>query len=96
MRTSYDIIIRPVITETSMMNTAEKKFTFEVAKDANKTEIKIAVEEIFGVKVEKVNTLNVKGKYKRQGKSEGYTSSWKKAIVKLTAESKDIEFFAGM
>lgn len=96
MRTSYDIIIRPVITETSMMNTAEKKFTFEVAKDANKTEIKIAVEEIFGVKVEKVNTLNVRGKYKRQGKSEGYTSSWKKAIVKLTAESKDIEFFAGM
>lgn len=96
MRTSYDIIIRPVITETSMMNTAEKKYTFEVAKDANKTEIRKAVEEIFGVKVEKVNTLNVRGKYKRQGKSEGYTSSWKKAIVKLTAESKDIEFFAGM
>lgn len=96
MRTSYDIILRPVITETSMMNTTEKKYTFEVAKDANKTEIRKAIEEIFGVKVEKVNTMNVRGKFKRQGRSEGYTASWKKAIVKLTADSKEIEFFEGM
>lgn len=96
MRTSYDIIIRPVITETSMMNTTEKKYTFEVAKDANKLEIKKAVEHIFGVKVEKVNTMNVRGKYKRQGRTEGFTASWKKAIVKLTADSKEIEFFEGV
>lgn len=96
MKTSYDIILRPVITENAMMGAAEKKYTFEVHKDANKTEIKQAIENIFGVKVVNVNTLNVKGKFKRQGRSEGFTSSWKKAIVKLSADSKDIEFFEGM
>lgn len=96
MKTSYDVVIRPVITENAMMGAAEKKYTFEVHKDANKTEIKHAIESIFGVKVVNVNTLNVKGKFKRQGRSEGFTSSWKKAIVKLSADSKDIEFFEGM
>jgi len=96
MRTSYDIIIKPIVTENSMMQTADRKYTFEVHRDANKTQIKKAVEEVFGVKVEKVNTLNVPGKLKRMGKNEGYTRSWKKAIVKLTADSKTIEFFEGM
>lgn len=96
MKTSYDIILRPVITENAMMGAAEKKYTFEVHKDASKTEIKQAIEQIFGVKVVSINTLNVKGKFKRQGRFEGYTSSWKKAIVKLSADSKDIEFFEGM
>ena len=96
MKTSYDIIIKPIVTENSMMQTADKKYTFEVHKDANKSQIKTAVEEIFGVKVDKVNTLNVKGKLKRMGRTAGYTRSWKKAIVKLTADSKTIEFFEGM
>lgn len=96
MRTSYDVIVRPIVTENSMMQTAEKKYTFEVLKDANKHEIRKAVEEVFGVKVEKVNTMNVNGKLKRMGKNQGYTRSWKKAIVKLTADSKTIEFFEGM
>lgn len=96
MKTSYDIILRPVITENAMMGAAEKKYTFEVHKNASKTEIKQAIEQIFGVKVVSINTLNVKGKFKRQGRFEGYTSSWKKAIVKLSADSKDIEFFEGM
>lgn len=96
MRTPYDIIIKPIVTETSMMGVSERKYTFEVAKDANKTEIKDAIEKIFSVKVEKVNTMNVFGKMKRQGKFVGRTSSWKKAIVKLTADSKEIEFFEGM
>ncbi|MBF4695845.1 50S ribosomal protein L23 [Fusibacter ferrireducens] len=96
MRTSYDIIIKPIVTENSMMQTADRKYTFEVHKDANKTQIKRAVEEVFGVKVEKVNTLNVPGKLKRQGRNQGYTRSWKKAIVKLTEDSKTIEFFEGM
>lgn len=96
MRTPYDIIIRPIVTENSMLQTSDRKFTFEVLKDANKTEVKKAVEAAFGVKVEKVNTLHVKGKLKRQGKTQGYTRSWKKAIVKLTADSKTIEFFEGM
>ncbi len=96
MRTSYDIIIRPIVTENSMMQTAERKYTFEVHRDANKTQVRKAVEEVFGVKVEKVNTLNVRGKLKRMGKNQGYTRSWKKAIVKLTADSKTIEFFEGM
>ena len=93
MRTPYDVIIRPIVTENSMLQTSDRKFTFEVLKDANKTEVKKAVEAVFGVKVEKVNTLHVKGKLKRQGKTQGYTRSWKKAIVKLTADSKTIEFF---
>lgn len=96
MKTPYDVIIRPVVTETTMMGMEEKKYTFEVDKRANKTEIKSAIEEIFGVKVEKINTLNVKGKPKRQGKYLGRTADWKKAVIKLTADSKEIEFFEGM
>ncbi|MCA0386097.1 MAG: 50S ribosomal protein L23 [Firmicutes bacterium] len=96
MRTSYDVIVRPIVTENSMLQTSDRKYTFEVLKDANKTEIKKAVEEVFGVKVENVNTMHVKGKLKRQGRTQGYTRSWKKAIVKLTADSKTIEFFEGM
>ena len=93
MRTSYDVIVRPIVTENSMLQTSDRKFTFEVLKDANKTEIKKAVEAVFGVKVENVNTMHVRGKLKRQGRTQGYTRSWKKAIVKLTADSKTIEFF---
>lgn len=96
MKTPYDVIIRPIVTETSMMGMEEKKYTFEVDKRANKTEIKAAIEGIFGVKVEKINTLNVKGKPKRQGKFLGKTANWKKAVIKLTADSKEIEFFEGM
>ena len=97
MKTAYDIIKRPIITEQSMMEAAAKKYTFEVAKDANKIEIAKAVEEAFGVKVAKVNTLNMKGKAKRLGRyPEGRRPSWKKAMVTLTADSKTIEFFEGM
>lgn len=96
-RLPQDIIIRPVISERSMDIIADRKYTFRVMKDANKIEIKKAVESLFdGVKVDKVNTMNVKGKKRRQGRSEGYTASWKKAIVTLTASSKTIEFFDGM
>ena len=94
---SYDIIIRPIITERAMSAVADKKYVFEVAKDAGKIEIKKAVEEIFGVKVASVNTLNVPGKHKRMGAARpGMTRSWKKAYVQLTADSKTIEFFEGM
>ena len=94
---SYDIIIRPIITERSMTSVAEKKYVFEVAPNAGKIEIKKAVEEIFGVKVASVNTLNVPGKAKRLGAGRpGMTRSWKKAYVQLTADSKTIEFFEGM
>lgn len=96
MRSSYDVIVRPIVTENSMSQTADRKYTFEVLKNANKTEIRKAVEEVFGVKVEKIATMNVKGKLKRMGKHQGYTRSWKKAIVKLTEDSKTIEFFEGM
>ena len=97
MKTAYDIIIKPVITEQSMEATEDKKYVFQVAIDANKVEIKKAVEEIFGVKVEKVNTIRMDGKVKRQGRyPEGRTASYKKAVVKLTADSKTIEFFEGM
>ena len=97
MKTAYDIIIKPVITEQSMEATEDKKYVFQVAIDANKVEIKKAVEEIFGVKVEKVNTIRMDGKAKRQGRyPEGRTASYKKAMVKLTADSKTIEFFEGM
>jgi len=97
MRSAYDVIIRPIITEQSMEQTDLKKYVFEVAKDAGKIEIKKAVEEVFGVKVQKVNTLHVKGKEKRQGRHpSGYTASWKKAVVRLTDDSKTIEFFEGM
>ena len=97
MANVYDIIIRPIITERSMVDVANKKYVFEVAKDAGKVEIKKAVEEIFGVKVEKVNTIRMEGKEKRQGAAPaGRRASWKKAMVKLTADSKTIEFFEGM
>lgn len=94
--TAQDIIIRPIVTEKSMSGLAMKKYTFEVAKTANKIEIAKAVEELFGVKVSRVNTLNVRGQLRRQGKTQGYTPSWKKAVVKITPESKAIEFFEGM
>ena len=97
MKSAYDIILRPVITEQSMEDTDIKKYVFEVAVDANKIEIKKAVEEIFGVTVEKVNTLNVQGKKKRTGRyPEGKTAARKKAVVKLTVDSQPIEFFEGM
>ena len=95
--TAYDIIIRPVITERAMASTADKKYVFEVAKDAGKIEIKKAVEDIFGVKVASVNTVTMRGKAKRMGAGRpGMTKSWKKAYVQLTADSKTIEFFEGM
>lgn len=92
----YDIIKRPVLSEKSYSEIANKKYVFEVAVDANKIEIKEAVEKIFGVKVEKVNTINVRGKLKRQGRTQGYTSKRKKAIVQLTKDSKAIEFFENL
>ena len=95
-RTAHDIILKPVITEESMMGTAFKKYTFKVAKDANKIEIAKAVEQLFDVKVSKVNTINVLGKNKRYGRFEGLTASKKKAIVTITEDSKPIEFFDGM
>jgi len=93
---AQDIVIRPIITEKSMLGATEKKYTFEVAKKANKIEIAKAVEEVFGVKVAKVNTVNVRGRLRRQGRYQGYTRSWKKAYVTLTQDSKEIEFFEGM
>ena len=96
MKLAQDIIIKPIITEQSMMGVAFKKYTFKVASDANKIEIANAVEELFGVKVAKVNTINVSGKMRRYGRFEGYKASWKKAVVTLTEDSKTIEFFDGM
>ena len=96
MTNPHDIIIKPIVTEQSMAEMAENKYTFVVSKKANKTEITKAVETIFGVNVEKVNTLNSDGKVKRMGRSVGRTASFKKAVVKLTADSKEIEFFQGM
>jgi len=88
-----DVIKRPVITERSMELTAEKKYTFEVDVKANKTQVKDAVEEVFGVKVAKVNVANYKGKFKRVGRFSGYTNKRRKAVVTLTEDSKEIEFF---
>lgn len=96
MRTAYDVIIKPIITESSMMQASDRKYTFEVEPKTNKTEIKIALEKIFGVTVANVNTAVVKGKPKRQGRFVGKTRSWKKAVVTLTPDSKEIEFFEGM
>lgn len=96
MKLAQEIILAPVITEESMMGTADKKYTFKVAKDATKVDIKKAVEKLFSVKVKKVNTLNVRGQLRRYGRFEGYRASWKKAIVTLTEDSKTIEFFDGM
>ena len=96
MKSSYDIILKPVITENSVDMMADKKYTFKVATDANKIEIKKAVEEIFDVKVAKVTTINMDGKLKRMGRYEGRRASYKKAVVKLTEASKTIEFFNDM
>ncbi|MBU9720222.1 MULTISPECIES: 50S ribosomal protein L23 [Bacillaceae] len=96
MANARDIIKRPVITERSTDLMAEKKYTFEVDPRANKTQIKDAIEEIFGVSVTKVNTMNYKGKFRRFGRYTGYTAKRKKAIVQLTPDSKDLEFFEGV
>ena len=93
--TSYDIILKPVITEKSMSQMADRQYTFIVHPDANKSMIKKALEDIFKVKVEDVKTLNYEGKWKRVGASVGRRNDFKKAIVKLTADSKSIEFFDG-
>ncbi|MBO5328314.1 MAG: 50S ribosomal protein L23 [Clostridia bacterium] len=93
MMLAQDIIIKPLLTEKGYDGIAEKKYTFIVAKSANKTEIKFAVEKLFGVKVESVNTVNCKGKLKRMGRNQGYTPDYKKAIVQLKADSKAIEYF---
>ena len=97
MKSAYDIIIKPVLTEKSYADMAEKKYTFQVAIGANKTEIKQALESIFeGVKIETVNTMRTIGKIKRQGRTQGRTAEVKKAYVILTEDSKPIEFFEGM
>ena len=97
MKAAQDIILKPIITENSMMGIVEKKYTFKVAKNANKIEIAKAVEEAFpGTKVAKVNTMNMDGKNKRRGMVTGKTAKTKKAIVQLTEDSKDIEIFAGL
>lgn len=96
---SYDILRRPIITEHSMEAVFDregneiKKYTFEVPQTVNKVEVKKAVEEVFGVKVAKVNTMNYTGKLKRMGRNEGRRASWKKAVVTLAPDSKTIEFF---
>ena len=93
----YDVILKPVITEKSMNGMAQKEDTFLVHPEANKSQIKEAVEKMFeGTKVERVNTMNCQGKNKRRGMITGKTAKTKKAIVQLTAESKDIEIFAGL
>ena len=97
MKTAQDIILKPIITEESMTGVMVKKYTFKVAKDANKIEIAKAIETVFpGTKVAKVNTMNVRGHERRQGANAGYTPSWKKAIVTLAEDSKEIEFFNDM
>lgn len=96
MTFAHDIIIAPVVTEHSTDMMAEKKYTFKVAKSANKIQIAKAIEEIFGVKVLKVSTINMEGKMKRMGANMGRRASYKKAIVKLTEDSKTIEFFDGI
>lgn len=96
MTFAHDLIIAPVITESSMDMMADRKYTFKVAKNANKIQIAKAIEEIFGVKVEKVSTINMEGKMKRMGANMGRRASYKKAIVKLTEDSKTIEFFDGI
>lgn len=97
MKAPQDIVIRPIITERSMKGIGAGKYTFEVAKDANKIEIAEAVEKLFpGTKVSAVNTLHVRGKIKRMGRSSGKTRSWKKAVVTIKPESKKIEFFESM
>lgn len=93
----YDVILKPVVTEKSMNAMAERKYTFLVHPEANKSQVKEAVEKMFpGTKVEKVNTMNIQGKTKRRGTTLGRTAKTKKAIVKLTADSKEIEIFSGL
>jgi len=96
MKTVYDVIIKPVISERSMDDAQERKYTFHVATDANKTQVRHALEEIFDIEVAKVNIMNVKGKKKRQGRTMGMTAASKKAIVTLKPTSKEIEFFQGL
>lgn len=96
MRSPHDVIIKPLVTEASMNKIADKRYSFVVDKRSNKTEIKNAIQQIFGVKVKKVNTLNMLGKKRRMGVHVGRKPSWKKAIITLTEESKTIEFFEGM
>ncbi len=91
-----DIVLGPIITENSMQGIGMKKYTFKVAKSATKIDVARAVESLFGVNVAKVNTMNVRGQYRRQGMHGGYTASYKKAIVTLTEKSKGIEFFESM
>jgi large subunit ribosomal protein L23 len=93
---AQDIIVRPIITEKTMQGVGTKKYTFEVAPKATKIDIAKACEELFGVKVSKVNTLHVRGHFRRQGKTAGYTRAWKKAVVTLKPDSKTIEFFDSM
>ena len=96
MRTAYDVILKPVISEKSMDMAPAKKYTFKVATDANKTEIKKAIEEIFDVEVKQVNVINMDGKLKRMGRTLGRRPAYKKAIVTLTDDSKEIEFFQSL
>jgi large subunit ribosomal protein L23 len=96
MPAPQDIIIKPLVTEKGTMLMEEKKYSFRVAKKATKVEIKKAVEELFGVQVKAVNTLNVSGKFKRMGVHRGYKPDWKKAVVTLTEDSKPIEIFEGL
>jgi large subunit ribosomal protein L23 len=96
MRSPYDVILKPVISEKSMEDAAVKKYTFKVATDANKTEVKHALEDIFGVSVKKVNIMNYKGKLKRMGRNVGRTAASRKAIVTLAEGSKEIEFFQSL
>ena len=96
MKAAQDIIIKPIVTERSMDLLQERKYTFKVAKNANKIEIKNALVELFGVEVEDVRTMNVKGQEKRMGRYTGFRPDWKKAVVTLTENSKTIEFFDGM
>lgn len=93
---AYDVIIKPILSEKSYADIANKKYTFLVAKNTNKIEVRQAVEEIFGVKVASVNIANINGKLKRQGRSQGYTSDYKKAYVQLKEDSKAIEFFESL
>ena len=93
---AQDVIIRPIITEESMLGVADKKYTFAVAKDATKIDVAAACEKLFDVKVKSVNTINCRGKERHYGRFSGYTASWTKAIVTLTEDSKTIEFFDGM
>ena len=96
IKTPQDIILKPIITEKSMIGMENKKYTFKVATDANKIEIAKAAETLFGVDVKKVHTMNVRGRAKRVGQSKGYRSDWKKAIITLTENSKGISFFEGL